>query len=77
MWITTAAYQPFEAEMMVSKKAMNLGFFSTAEETALSCARRRAAEPAAAQCRRVSLAAVRLQCAHIETAGASRPNNPN
>ena len=51
MWITTAAYQPFEAEMMVSKKAMNLGFFSTAEETALSCARRRAAEPAAAQCR--------------------------
>jgi hypothetical protein len=33
--------KPFKAEMMVSKKVMSLGFFSTAEEAALCCARQR------------------------------------
>eukprot|EP00900_Chrysochromulina_parva_P026826 jgi/Chrpa1/8778/Chrysochromulina_OHIO_Genome00017158-RA len=45
--------KPFKAEMMVSKKVMNLGFFSTAEEAALCCARQRAAVPAAARCLRL------------------------
>ena len=45
--------KPFKAEMMVSKKVMNLGFFSTAEEAALCCARQRAAVAAAARCLRL------------------------
>ena len=45
--------KPFKAEMMVSKKVMSLGFFSTAEEAALCCARQRAAVPAAARCLRL------------------------
>ena len=45
--------KPFKAEMMVSKKVMNLGFFSTAEEAALCCARQRAAVLAAARCLRL------------------------
>ena len=36
--------KPFKAEMMVSKKVMNLGFFSTAEEAALCCARQRSTQ---------------------------------
>ena len=45
--------KPFKAEMMVSKKVMSLGFFSTAEEAALCCARQRAAVLAAARCLRL------------------------
>ena len=37
--------KPFKAEMMVGTKVMTLGFFSTAEEAALCCARQRAAVP--------------------------------
>ena len=37
--------KPFKAEMMVGTKVTNLGFFSTAEEAALCCARQRAAVP--------------------------------
>jgi|EP00900_Chrysochromulina_parva_P026809 hypothetical protein len=53
--------KPFKAEMMVSKKVMSLGFFSTAEEAALCCARQRAAVPAGARCLHLSFATVRTQ----------------
>lgn len=48
--------KPFKAEMMVGTKVTNLGFFSTAEEAALCCARQRAAVPGGSERRAKSKA---------------------